>query len=76
MYKLTVTCKGAKTLIGEFIGWHQLEQLVSIQANEIVWNWFDSMIKHYHILELSHFHLVTTASNGMTVVYSIEDATE
>ena len=76
MYKLTVTCKGAKALIGEFIAWHQLEQLINTQCNEVVWQWFDNLFKTYHLFELDHHHLVTTAANGMTVVYSVEPVTE
>lgn len=72
MYNLTVTCKGAKAVIGEFIAWHQLEQLVHMQDNETVWTWFDSLIKSCHLFQLDRQHLVTTAANGMTVVYGIE----
>lgn len=72
MYKLTVTCKGAKAVIGEFIAWHQLEQLVAIQSNDTLWNWFDSLIKSIHLFELDTYHCVTVASNGMTCVYSVE----
>jgi hypothetical protein len=72
MYKFTVKCKGAKAVVGEFLGWHQLEQLISLQCNESVWEWFNSLIATYHIIELPTQHLVTVASNGMTVVYSVE----
>jgi len=72
MYIFTVTCKGAKTVIGEFLGWHQLEQLVDIQDSLNVWRWFDHLIATKHLLDLTVEHLVTTASNGMTVVYGIE----
>lgn len=72
MFTFTVTCKGAKTVIGEFIGWHQLEQLIDTQCSEPVWNWFDMLIHSKHLLDIVAEHLVTTASNGMTVVYGIE----
>lgn len=72
MYNLVVTCKGAKALVGEFVAWHQFEQLVAIQQNETIWEWFDSLFKSIHLFELDRQHLVTTAANGMTVVYSIE----
>jgi hypothetical protein len=73
MYKLTVKCKDAYAVIGEFIAWHQLEQLIHIQANESVWEWFDSLIRSMHLFELTNQHLVTVASNGATVVYNIEE---
>jgi hypothetical protein len=72
VYNLTVNCKGAKSVIGEFLAWHQLEQLVHTQASEPVWAWFDSLIERCHLFELDREHLVTVASNGMTVMYSIE----
>lgn len=72
MFMFTVKCKGAKTVIGEFLGWAQLEQLVHTQCSEPVWEWFDSLIRTKHLLEMTAEHLVTTASNGMTVVYGIE----
>jgi len=74
MFKFTVKCKGAETEIGEFLGWHQLEQLVHTQCSESVWEWFDSLIRTKHLLELTAEHLVTVASNGMTVVYQIKES--
>lgn len=72
MFNFTVKCKGAQTVIGEFLGWHQLEALVAIQCNDDLWNWFENLIQFRHLIEVSNEHFVTTASNGMTVVYGIE----
>jgi hypothetical protein len=72
MYSLTVTCKGAAQVIGEFLGWHQLETLVNTQCDETVWNWFDTLIQRCHLMELDREHLVTVSpATGATVVYSI-----
>lgn len=78
MYKLTVTCKGSKSLIGEFIGWSQLEQLIAIQSHSGLWNWFNDMFyRNYHrLLDLPSEHYVTQASNGMVVTYSVEAVEE
>ena len=78
MYKFTVTCKGAKVLIGEFIGWSQLEQLVAIQSHNGLWEWFNNMFytQYANLLNLPTEHYVTQAVNGMTVTYSIEPVTE
>lgn len=72
MFQFTAKCKGAKTVIGEFLGWHQLEELIHIQQDETLWQWFDTLIHTKHLLDITAEHLVTVAANGMTVVYGIE----
>ncbi len=74
MYKLEVTCKGARAIIGEFAHWAEFEQLVHTQGDETVWQWFDRLISNLKLGQILDQHLVTVSqATGATVVYHVRE---